>query len=101
MRTLPHHGEVNQFARESERGTSESTICANVAFGSKAEVKRGPRNVRLWGYSRHRFRAAGCLLVARFGHSACLGNGPLYGAEPILPAVNAGQPNLQYRRFFK
>ena len=38
MRTLPHHGEVNQFARESECGTSESTICANVSFGSAFTV---------------------------------------------------------------
>ena len=40
MRTLPHHGEVNQFARESECGTSESTICANVSFGSKPDLQR-------------------------------------------------------------
>ncbi len=35
-------------------------------FGSKAEVQRGPRNVRFWGKSRHHFRAAGCLLVMRW-----------------------------------
>ncbi len=40
--------------------------------GSKAEVQRGPRNVRSWGQSGSRFRAAGCLLLARSGLSASL-----------------------------
>ncbi len=36
-------------------------------FGSKPEVQRGPRNVRSWGKSRSRFRAAEGLLVAISG----------------------------------
>ncbi len=41
------------------------TLSSNVAFGSKAEVQRKPQNVRSWGKSRHRFRVAGCLLLAK------------------------------------
>ncbi len=41
----------------------------NDRCGSTTEVQRGLRNVRSWGQSRHRFRAAACLFIARFGHS--------------------------------
>ncbi len=37
----------------------------NFRCGSKAEVQREPRNVRSWGSSGSRFRATGCLLVAK------------------------------------
>ncbi len=36
----------------------------NVRVGSKAEVQRGLRNVRFWGYSGLRFWATGCLFIA-------------------------------------
>ena len=35
--------------------------------GSTTEVQREPRNVRCWGWSGSRFRAAACLLVAKSG----------------------------------
>ncbi len=49
-------------------GVIEAILIANVAFGSKPEVQRGPRNVRCWGSSGSRFRATGCLLIATSGH---------------------------------
>ncbi len=39
----------------------------NVRVGSKTEVQRGSRNVRSWGKSGSRFRAAGSLLLAKSG----------------------------------
>ncbi len=35
-----------------------------VGLGSQAEVQRGPRNVRFWGWSGSRFRASGGPLIA-------------------------------------
>ena len=41
---------------------------SRVRCGSRTEVQRGPRNVRSWGYSRLRFRAAGGQHVAKLRH---------------------------------
>ncbi len=42
-------------------------IARHVGLGSKAEVSNGHENVRSWGQSGHRFRAAGGLLLAISG----------------------------------
>ncbi len=38
-------------------------VSLDFRCGSKAEVQRGPRNVRFWGKSRPQIRATGCLLL--------------------------------------
>ncbi len=59
-------------------------------FGSKAEVQRGLRNVRCWGQSGSRFRAAGGLLVANTG------NGGL-SLNRIIPCVLDADLFVEYR----
>ncbi len=43
-------------------------VSLDFRFGSKPEVSDGHENVGLRGQSGSRFRAAGCLLVAKNGH---------------------------------
>ena len=58
-------------------------------LGSNAEVQREPQNVGSWGQSRHRFRAAGCLLVAITGP-------PTFACESgLAPAGAAGRANCR------
>ncbi len=45
-----------------------SMTAGHVRSGSKPEVQRGPRNVRSWGQSGSRFRAAGGPFIARSRH---------------------------------
>ncbi len=68
-------------------------VSLDFRFGSKAEVQRGLRNVRFWGQSRHRFRAAGCLLLATSGsshHRHCPSNPTAlwHIAMPVAGAVH-------------
>ena len=54
----------NVHAQDSSDFESELRWASmNVRVGSKAEVQRGPRNVRCWGQGGIQFRAAGCLLI--------------------------------------
>ncbi len=69
MTTPAGDGKTPHRARNLFDGIDLASNTMKVCMGSKAEVQRGPRNVRFWGYSGLRFWATGCLLIATNGLS--------------------------------
>ncbi len=74
--------------------TREICKFAHVSCGSTTEVQREPQNVALWGQSGSRFRATGCLLVAKRRHANTLGariDGGLDLADEGVGSIHHGR----------
>jgi hypothetical protein len=54
-------------------------VSLDFRSGSNPEVQREPQNVGSWGQSRHRFRAAGGLFIAKPGHSSVVSAAWIFG----------------------